>query len=154
MAYDSWFACVRGCGRRYSIYEVVYRCEDCGGLLYVQHDLEALKDHSADEWKRFMPRLSRCRLCLDMSHVVHWGYDPVQAVHDYKDRLAYVHLHDHKNGRNVELGEGPMCDYPAFLRALEDIGYGHWITVCPGQSRRPEAEQMRINRDYLKGIGY
>ncbi len=59
MPYDSWFACVRGCGRRYSIYDVVYRCEDCGGLLNVEHDLEALKDHSAEEWKQIFDRRSR-----------------------------------------------------------------------------------------------
>ena len=56
MAYHSWLECVRGCGRRYSIYEVVYRCEDCGGLLDVEHDLEALKDRSATEWKRLFHR--------------------------------------------------------------------------------------------------
>ncbi|MBL6965894.1 MAG: threonine synthase [Anaerolineales bacterium] len=49
--YTSWYQCVRGCGRRYSIYEVVYRCEDCGGLLEVEHDIDALRDRSADEWK-------------------------------------------------------------------------------------------------------
>ncbi len=59
MPYDSWFACVRGCGRRYSIYDVVYRCEDCGGLLNVEHDLEALKDHSAEEWKQIFDRRAR-----------------------------------------------------------------------------------------------
>ena len=52
MSYNSWLACVRGCGRRYSIYDVVYRCEDCGGLLNVEHDLDALKDYTAEEWKR------------------------------------------------------------------------------------------------------
>ena len=51
MAYSSWLECVRGCGRRYSIYDVIYHCEDCGGLLDVEHDLEALKDRTADEWK-------------------------------------------------------------------------------------------------------
>jgi threonine synthase len=59
MPYDSWFACVRGCGRRYSIYDVVYRCEDCGGLLNVEHDLEALKDHTAEEWKQIFDRRAR-----------------------------------------------------------------------------------------------
>jgi hypothetical protein len=43
MQYNSWYECIRGCGRRYSIYEVVYKCEDCGGLLDVEHDLDALK---------------------------------------------------------------------------------------------------------------
>jgi sugar phosphate isomerase/epimerase len=109
---------------------------------------------SADEWKRFMTRLDRCRLCLDMSHAVHWGYDPVQAVYDYRDRMDYVHLHDHKDGRNVELGEGPMCDFPAFLEALADVSYKNWITVCPGGTARTDEDKMQINRAYLKSIGY
>ena len=52
MTYTSWLECVRGCGRRYSIYDVVYRCEDCGGLLDVTHDLEALKNRGAAAWMR------------------------------------------------------------------------------------------------------
>jgi len=59
MAYNCWLECVRGCGRRYSIYDVVYRCEDCGGLLDVEHDLEALKDRSADEWKALFYQRTR-----------------------------------------------------------------------------------------------
>jgi threonine synthase len=51
MAYTSWLECIRGCGRRYSIYDVVYRCEDCGALLDVEHDLDALKTRSAEAWK-------------------------------------------------------------------------------------------------------
>jgi threonine synthase len=51
MNYSSWYECVRGCGRRYSIYDVVYRCEDCGGLLEVEHDTDQLKLRSADDWK-------------------------------------------------------------------------------------------------------
>jgi threonine synthase len=51
LALNSWYHCVRGCGRRYSIYDVIYRCEDCGGLLDVEHDLDALKERSAVEWK-------------------------------------------------------------------------------------------------------
>lgn len=51
MKLNSWFECNRGCGRRYSIFDVVYRCEDCGGLLDVQHDHNLLKQISAEEWK-------------------------------------------------------------------------------------------------------
>ncbi len=109
---------------------------------------------SADEWRRFMGFLQHCRLCLDMSHAVHWGYDPVQAVRDFADRLAYVHLHDYKDGGTVELGEGPMCDYPAFLQTLAEVGYQNWITVCPGQTVRSDREKMQINRAYLRCIGY
>jgi threonine synthase len=59
MSYQSWYECVRGCGRKYSIYEVVYRCEECGGLLEVQHDIEALKDHEPAEWKKLIDRRAR-----------------------------------------------------------------------------------------------
>jgi threonine synthase len=59
MSYDSWLECVRGCGRRYSIYDVVYRCEDCGGLLDVEHDLEALKDRSGAEWQALFDQRTR-----------------------------------------------------------------------------------------------
>jgi threonine synthase len=59
MSYHSWLECIRGCGRRYSIYDVVYRCEDCGGLLDVEHDVEALRSRSADEWKTLFHRRTR-----------------------------------------------------------------------------------------------
>jgi threonine synthase len=59
MSYHSWLECIRGCGRRYSVYDVVYRCEDCGGLLDVEHDVEALRDRSAAEWKQLFTRRTR-----------------------------------------------------------------------------------------------
>jgi len=59
MAYNCWFECIRGCGRRYSIFDVVYRCEDCGGLLDVEHDMEALKDRSAAAWMQLFDRRIR-----------------------------------------------------------------------------------------------
>ena len=59
MTYNSWYECIRGCGRRYSIFEVVYRCEDCGGLLDVVHDIDALKNKSAAQWKIIFENRSR-----------------------------------------------------------------------------------------------
>jgi threonine synthase len=52
MSYNCWFECVRGCGRRYSVFDVVYRCEDCEGLLDVEHDVDALKNRSPVAWMR------------------------------------------------------------------------------------------------------
>ena len=65
MAYDSWLECVRGCGRRYSIYDVVYRCEDCGGLLDVEHDVDALRDRSAAGWMQLFEK---------RTHTTEWPY--------------------------------------------------------------------------------
>ena len=58
-ALNSWFECVRGCGRRYSIYDVVYRCEECGGLLDVEHDLGPLQQRSGTGWKELFERRAR-----------------------------------------------------------------------------------------------
>jgi threonine synthase len=59
MGYNSWLECIRGCGRRYSIYDVVYHCEDCGGLLDVEHDTEALRDRSGAEWRALFDQRTR-----------------------------------------------------------------------------------------------
>lgn len=58
MTYDSWLECIHGCDKRYSIYDVIYHCEDCGGLLDVEHNVDALRGRSAEEWKtRFDKRI-------------------------------------------------------------------------------------------------
>ena len=59
MGYSSWLECIRGCGRRYSIFDVVYHCEDCGGLLDVEHDMEALRDRSPAAWIQLFDRRIR-----------------------------------------------------------------------------------------------
>ncbi|MBN1976402.1 MAG: threonine synthase [Anaerolineae bacterium] len=59
MPYNCWFECVRGCGRRYSVFDVIYRCEDCGGLLDVEHDVEALKHRSPVAWMRLFEERTR-----------------------------------------------------------------------------------------------
>lgn len=109
---------------------------------------------SAEEWKRFMPLLDACRLCLDMSHAVRWGYDPIQAARDYADRISLAHLHDEKDGVGADIGEGPMCDYGAFLKTVQDVGYSGWVVVCPGEGDRSDREKIQHNRTYLKSIGY
>jgi threonine synthase len=59
MSYNCWFECVRGCGRRYSVFDAIYRCEDCGGLLDVEHDVEALKNRSPVAWMRLFEERTR-----------------------------------------------------------------------------------------------
>jgi threonine synthase len=49
--YSAWFECISGCGQRYSLKEMVYECEQCGGLLEVRHDLEKLKAKSPSYWR-------------------------------------------------------------------------------------------------------
>ena len=49
--YNAHFRCFGGCAGKYSVYDVIYTCPTCGGLLEVHHDVNALGDRSADEWK-------------------------------------------------------------------------------------------------------
>ncbi|MBX2997966.1 MAG: threonine synthase [Caldilineaceae bacterium] len=49
--YHVAFRCFRGCPGEWSIYDVIYTCPTCGGLLEVAHDVDALRGRSAAEWK-------------------------------------------------------------------------------------------------------
>ena len=48
---SSWLACIRGCKGRFPITDAQYHCPECGGLLDVQHNLDALRSRTAEEWK-------------------------------------------------------------------------------------------------------
>jgi threonine synthase len=51
MGFSAAFRCISGCAGSYPLDEVIYRCPTCNDLLEVVHDLAALKQRSADEWK-------------------------------------------------------------------------------------------------------
>jgi threonine synthase len=50
MSYNAWFQCINGCPGQYSLLEIIYRCPTCNDLLYVQHDMEALKTRAPAAW--------------------------------------------------------------------------------------------------------
>ncbi len=51
------FRCFRGCPGAYSVYDVIYTCPTCGGLLEVHHDIDALRAaQSADAWRQTIDR--------------------------------------------------------------------------------------------------
>lgn len=51
MSYNAFFKCSNGCDITYPLTQVVYSCEKCGGLLEVSHDISALKEKTAAQWK-------------------------------------------------------------------------------------------------------
>ncbi len=59
MSYSARLKCIHGCPGEYSVYDVIYRCPHCGGLLEVVHDVDALKDRSPEEWKSLFDRRTR-----------------------------------------------------------------------------------------------
>lgn len=52
MDYNCWYECIHDKADRYSIFDVIYRCKDCDALLEVEHDVDALKHRSSEDWKR------------------------------------------------------------------------------------------------------
>src|SRR5437764_3976075 len=52
MSYRSFMRCASGCPGEHSVFEALYTCPACGGLLEVGHDVEALRDRSAAVWMR------------------------------------------------------------------------------------------------------
>src|SRR5947208_5270433 len=60
MTFHAWFECVRGCNVRHRLDQIVYRCELCGGLLEVRHDIKALRQIPPADWKHLLDsRLGR-----------------------------------------------------------------------------------------------
>ncbi len=51
MKFNAWFQCINGCSGHYGLNEIIYQCPECGELLEVAHDMDALKSRSAQEWK-------------------------------------------------------------------------------------------------------
>lgn len=56
MNYNAHFRCFRGCPGQHSIYDVLYTCPTCGGLLEVHHDVDALRQRSAAAWINMLTR--------------------------------------------------------------------------------------------------
>jgi threonine synthase len=51
MPFSAEFRCIAGCTGGHPLDQVIYRCPRCGDLLEVVHDLGALRERSAAEWK-------------------------------------------------------------------------------------------------------
>ena len=50
--YQAHFRCAAGCPGKHALWQPLYHCPHCGGLLEVVHDVEALRDRSAAAWMR------------------------------------------------------------------------------------------------------
>ncbi len=59
MGEQAWLQCIRGCEGRYSLFEALYECPRCGGLLEVAHDMAALAARSSAEWKALFDARTR-----------------------------------------------------------------------------------------------
>jgi threonine synthase len=59
MVFSCWLQCVRGCAGRYPVTQVLYQCPTCGGLLEVQHDMQALAQRAGSDWRALFDSRTR-----------------------------------------------------------------------------------------------
>ncbi|HEX6465869.1 MAG TPA: sugar phosphate isomerase/epimerase [Terriglobales bacterium] len=104
------------------------------------------------------------KLELDVAHYFEGGGDPAKAIHQYHDRLLFLHIKDVENlpaGSNpdakhpyrfVELGRGKV-DLPAVIDALHKVKFRGWVVVeldsVPDKSRTPK-ESAEISKKYIE----
>lgn len=89
---------------------------------------EKTPKEAMDKVKDFYPWVG---IAYDTGWIATQGYDPVQAVVDFKDYLVHVHLKD-----VLAVGEHDTCalgdgivDIKGVLRKLKEIGYSGYITI-------------------------
>ncbi len=135
-----------------------------GAMIETVEDAEKLLSKAPDLW-----------LLLDTGHMLASGSDPLRVFRSptLRHRIAHVHLKDthadtpatwnrrtqhfNEQARFAELGAGNLgLDVKAVLKNLEAIDYDGWVAVELDRPypARPSAEAARVNREYLRGLGY
>lgn len=103
------------------------------------------------------------RLLLDIAHYQVGGGDPVKAVHEFADRLLFLHIKDVRipapgkpspSFEFVELGQGQV-DLPGVFKALREVKFSGWGIVeldsVPEHARTPK-ESALMSKEYLKRL--
>jgi sugar phosphate isomerase/epimerase len=81
---------------------------------------------------------------LDPGGLIVNGHSPLEAIAAVGPSICHVHATDGADdlaggqGTRVELGRG-CADYPALLAALDQLGYGGWLTVASQSDADPSA---------------
>lgn len=149
---------------RYGVRAVLH--PHAGGYVEFEDELEWLVDDVSGEV---------VGLCLDTGHLDYAGMDPAATLLRYADRLDYVHFKDIDDatfadvmGRPVRFfeacAEGVMCpigrgriDYAAVREALDQMGYGGWITIEQERDPRNSGDvlaDLAASRDFLRRAGF
>ncbi|HEY1722995.1 MAG TPA: sugar phosphate isomerase/epimerase family protein [Magnetospirillaceae bacterium] len=68
--------------------------------------------------------------CPDTAHLAAAGGDPAALIREHRNRISYVHLKGwrHEPFAFTPLDQGDL-DMKLVMKALDEIGYGGWVTV-------------------------
>ena len=102
---------------------------------------------SADEHLRILERVGSpaVRVYYDVANSQDAGHPVLDEIRRLGDRIVEVHA---KDTRDL-YGKGSM-DFPAVLRALEDIGYRGWLVIEGTKTPLGVEASVRYDADYLR----
>ena len=97
---------------------------------------------------------SDIKACPDLAHLKAGGYDPMEFIKKYYDRISFVHLKDLKSAEGftgfAPLGTGNV-DNAGIIDYLLKRGYkGDWLVECDSWPDDPVAN-CRQSYEFLKG---
>ncbi len=135
--------------------KVILLCEENGVVLNLHNHTYEVENRLHD-LKGTLARIPDVKLGPDLDWLVQAGVDPVQFIHQFGDRIVFLHLRDQKKDKTwVEsLGEGDM-DYRAVGQALRDIHFSGIAVIelahpSGFQPTRPLRESLKMSREYLR----
>lgn len=93
---------------------------------------------------------SNIKVCVDVAHLLAGGYDPLEFIKKYYDRIAFIHLKDLNNEGFAPLGTGRV-DLDGVISYVKSRGYdGDWLVEVDGHAGDAK-EACRISYEFLKG---
>ncbi len=115
-------------------------------------DVYPSPDTVYDKVKDFDERIG---LCMDIGHTFRIGQDPAGMARKYASRLYDIHLKDVNKqsgeGTPLEIGRGIM-DIPAFLRAIQDIGYDGVVAIEYEKDGDDPVPGLAESVGYIRGV--
>ena len=140
--------------------QLIALCAEHGVVLNLHnHTYEV--ENGMHDLRGTLRRIPGARLGPDLNWLIRAGVDPVAFIHEFADRIVFLHLRDQaRDGRWVEaMGEG-ATDFAAIGRALHEIRFegdaiielAHEADFTP---TRPLRESFRISRQFVRRtLGY
>jgi inosose dehydratase len=144
--------------------ELGKRTADLGVQLAYHHHMNSIGE-PPEAIEQIMEAADRrhVKLLLDIAHFQQGGGDPVRAVKQYADRLAFMHIKDVESVREpagtpprpyrfVELGRGTV-DVKGVFAALDEVKFRGWAVIeldaVPNAARTPK-ESALANKRYVE----
>ncbi|MFW5878154.1 MAG: sugar phosphate isomerase/epimerase family protein [bacterium] len=108
-----------------------------------------------DAFERLEGRDDRFGICVDVSHVVRSGMDPVDQLKIVRPRLLDMHIWDvseaSKEGKAVRPGKG-VLDFKAILSTLVGFDYAGSLSIEYGSEAENPVPAYIETKGYIEGV--